>query len=139
MSYATKQDLIDRYGEAEITQISGGGGVGVPDNDVIDRALADADTEIDAYLVGRYTLPLVPQPKMLTLVACDIARYRLFGARATEEVEKRYKNQVEFLRQVAAGKVAFGLNAAGQPTPTSGGPSSCAPERVFTRDSLEDY
>jgi phage gp36-like protein len=148
VSYATQQDLVDRFGEQELIALTDRADppAGAPDATTVAKALADADAEIDGYLIGRYTLPLAATPKILVLAACDLARYRLYEDRATEQVRRRYEDQVKFLRAVADGKIALGPSAGGDaPAPSSGGPQVAAPGRVFTRGdgstpgSLDDY
>lgn len=58
MAYATRQDIIDRYGEDELIVAADHDEDGVADATVVEQGLADASDEIDAYLAGRYTLPL---------------------------------------------------------------------------------
>ena len=61
---------------------------------------------IDPYLRQRYTLPLPIVPDTLQQIAIDIACWLLAPAadRLSEQVEKRAKLQIDFLKDVAAGK-----------------------------------
>lgn len=112
MTYAIKQNLIDRFGEGELIQLTDRGGLGEVDAAVVDRALADADAEINGYLTARYILPLTsPLPTILEKLACDIARYQLYDKKVTEAVETRYKNAVSMLRDVAAGRAQLGVSS----------------------------
>jgi phage gp36-like protein len=108
--YAQIADLVGRYGEAEIVQLTDRATppTGAIDTSVAERALGDADAEIDAYLGGAYTLPLASAPPVLTRVACDIARYRLWDDQAPEEVRHRYLDAVRLLEAIATGKVTLG-------------------------------
>lgn len=115
MSYATKTDMIARFGEAEvITLTDRTGSLDAVDDAVLDAALAEADAEIDPYLAPRHVLPLASVPKILAGFGCDIARYRLCGAgvTATEEARNRYKDAIRFLENVASGKIGIGLDAS---------------------------
>ena len=144
MSYAIKQNLIDRYGSDELVQLTDRSNSGLIDDTVITRALADADAEINGYLATRYTLPLSPVPAVLEKLACDLARYRLYEDQVTELVQQRYEDAIRFLRDVASGKI--NLDAAGALPLQSGGASFDAGGRVFTRarasgqsGTLDDY
>lgn len=140
MTYAVKQEMIDRFGDVELKQLTDRtGAIDTIDDTVLGKALADADAEIDGYLVGRYTLPLPSVPLTLVGMACDIARYRLYGDRATEHVRQRYDDAVKYLRSVSKGEISLGLNAAAQPTAEAGGPAAEGDERTFTRDNIADY
>lgn len=141
MPYAVKQNMIDRFSQAEIVQLTDRAvpPTGLINDAVLDQALADAEDTINGYLQGRYNLPLANTPQMLTRVACDLARYYLYDNHATEEVRRRHDADVKFLTDVAAGKIQLGLDAAAQPVTPSSGPEVSAPEREFTKDTLKEF
>jgi len=113
MSYCTQTDLIERFGESEIRQLSDRHNVGDIDADVVARAIADADGEIDGYLGGRFTLPLANVPTVLVRVACDIARYYLYDDAVSEQVVRRYNDARDFLRSAGRGDISLGVDANG--------------------------
>lgn len=139
MTYATQQNMIDRFGAVELTQLTDRSNSGGIDAAVMARALADADAAINGYLSARYTLPLDPVPLVLERLACDIARYFLYEDRATEQVAKRYNDAVKMLEGISRGTVALGVDGANQAPAATGGPEYSAPDRVFTHDTLVDY
>ena len=147
MTYATQQDLIDRYGETELVQLSNRTGGATVDVAVVDRALAAADAESDSYLAARYTLPLSPVPEVIVRLASDMARFYLYDDRATEQVSKRYDNAVKLLKSIAAGAVSIGVDSADAQPPADGGAQIDANDRVFssgrpskgTSGTLDDY
>lgn len=105
-AYVTVSDLVDRFGERELVDLTDRAQppAGVIDAGVAEAAIADACGEADAYLGVRYSLPVTaPVPVMLVAVVSDIARYRLYDDRATEEVRKRYEDAVRWLRDVSRG------------------------------------
>jgi phage gp36-like protein len=112
MPYATQADLETRFGVDELTQLTDRTGAGVPDAGIVARALSDADAEIDGYLASRYALPLATIPPVLVRIACDIARYRLWEARASEEVRIRYEDARRALESIAKGVISLGLPEA---------------------------
>lgn len=118
MTYASQQNLIDRFGEDELIQLTDRASLDAIDATVVARALADADAEINGYLSTRYTLPLSPVPAVLEKLACDIARYQLFENAVTEIVKERYENAIRFLKDVAAGKVTLGVDGNGDTAAT---------------------
>lgn len=134
MPYNTRQNMIDRYGEEELIQLTDRAGNGVIDDAVLDQAIADANAEIDGYLGGRYQLPLAVTPPILTVYACDITRYRLYDDAATEQVEKRYQDALKFLRLAAGGKVQIGPAADGSKPAPAGGAQMESDGRIFGRD-----
>lgn len=128
MSYCTQADLIERFGEAEITQLSDRAGGGELDSAVIASAIDDADAEIDGYLSGRYALPLASVPAVMVRLACDIARYYLFGHDVTDLVKKRYDQAVAYLVKIATGVIGLGPE---DPGPDSGTASVQSDARGF--------
>lgn len=137
MSYAVKQDMIDRFGQLEIQQLSDKATppVGAINDVVLGKALDDADGAIDSYLAGRYTLPLASVPKIIKRYACDIARYFLWEDGASDVVRRGFDDAMKFLRQVASGDVSLGLDAANQAVaPAEGNVSFSEDRRVFGGD-----
>lgn len=140
MTYAVKQNLIDRFGQTELAQLTDRVDGTTIDDAVVNRALEDADGIINGYIQARYTLPLSSLPPRIVTVACDIARYQLFEDAVTEIVRQRYEDAIAWLKGVSAGKVSLGLDAAGAETETESGTVDYeANDRVFNRDTLAEY
>lgn len=110
MPYATQADLETRFGSKELAKLTDRTAGSVINAAVVDRALVDAAAEIDGYLAVRYQLPLASVPVALAQLACDIARYNLWGERATEAIKGRYDDAVRRLKAIAGG--SFKLDAA---------------------------
>lgn len=134
-TYAQKQDMIDRFGETELIQLTDRAEppVGLIDEAVMDRALEDADGDIDAALAVRYTLPLASVPKILKRAACDIARYYLYDDVPGEDIRKRYEDAKKLLLQLATGAVTLGVDAGDVPiAAATGGAEFNESRRVFS-------
>lgn len=97
--YATEADLVARFGE-EIGNLK----LMASNPTFVDDAIQDATEEINGHIGGRYPLPLPNVPSNLKRMACDIARYRLYFEKPTEEVRKRYEDAITFLKRVADNK-----------------------------------
>lgn len=140
MTYATKQDLIDRVGAEALVQLTDRSGAGDIDDEVIARALADADADINGYLAARATLPLAaPYPPLLVRLACTLAHYYLY-VQPTEAVVTRYKAAVRTLEGLADGTVSLGLDGAGAGEVASdSGVTVVSEARVFTRETLKGF
>lgn len=117
MPYATLTDLVDRFGELELTQLTDAATPGLIDEAVVARAITDAEALVDGHLGGRYTLPLATVPPVLTGAVCDIARARLYKDALPEVVEKRYTDALAYLRLLGQGKITLG--AVPEPASTS--------------------
>ncbi|MCY0966133.1 gp436 family protein [Parathalassolituus penaei] len=112
MAYATATDLVSRFGELELLQLTDTDNSGQLGNSQIDSALADASDEIDSYLAGRYALPLATIPTLLVAVCADVSRYYLYGAAVPELVRERYQERIKFLVRVASGTASLPIPEA---------------------------
>jgi phage gp36-like protein len=140
VTYAVKQNLIDRFGVTELAQLTDRVDGETIDDTVVARALEDADGLINGYLQSRYALPLASVPATIVAIACNIARYQLFEDHVTEIVRKRYEDAIAWLKDVAAGKVSLGLDGSGDETETESGTVDFdANDRVFNTTTLADY
>lgn len=139
MPYASKQDLIDRFGETEMVQITDRDGTGLFDDATFAKAQADGDAEIDAYLQGRYALPLAHVPTILCRLACDLYRYYLYFPRLIEDVEKRYERSVKLLEGIRDGRINLGLDAGQAPEPAASPVRVSSRPRIFGDDTLGRY
>lgn len=79
MSYATAQDMADRFGTDEMVRVSATGDElpDAPDEARIQVALDDATAIVEGYLRARYLLPLSPIPREMVRATCVIARVDL--------------------------------------------------------------
>ena len=139
MPYATLQDLVDRFGYEQLAQLSDRDAGTVIDETVIGRALADAAAEIDGYLAALYALPLATVPALLTRMACDLARYRLFGDRVTEQVRQLYTDAVRDLKAIAGGAIRIDGAAPLAPSSASTTIKVSAPASIFSSDAVGGY
>ena len=98
-SIITRQDLIDRFGEDELVVLTDREGRGVIDDEVLNRAIEDAEAETAAYIQAA-GLVLPSPPKVLVIKVCDIARYYLHDNGETQVVLDRYKQAIAWLRDV---------------------------------------
>lgn len=140
MTYAASQDLVDRFGELEIIQLTDRETIppAAIDADVVARALADADAMIDGYLLSAYALPLPSAPPALVKIACDIARFYLWGDKADPKgaIRAAFDDAQRWLSKVAKGEIKLEIDGAHAPAaPTSNARVSVS-EPVFSRDSL---
>lgn len=98
-SIITRQDLIDRFGEDELVLLTDRESRGVIDDEVLNRAIEDAEAETAAYIQAA-GLVLPSPPKVLVIKVCDIARYYLHDNGETQVVLDRYKQAIAWLRDV---------------------------------------
>lgn len=141
MTYCTQADLIERFGERELVQLTDRTNLpaSTVDQVVVAGHLTDAHGMVNGYLAKQYRLPLAAVPSVLTKITADIARYFLHGKSAEKDspVRQNYLDATKWLESVAKGLVQ--LEAEGVAPAQAGGGQirASAPERRFTRDSLK--
>lgn len=131
MIYARLSDMIDRFGERELMQLSDRDDAGEINAAVLGRAINDATAFVDGYLGRVYQLPLigcakpvttpgaVPEyvaPPALTRLVCDLARYYLFTDVDDKHAAVRnYQAAVALLKALAEGKTQLSCPWGGAP------------------------
>lgn len=136
MAYCTQADLEDRYGERELIERTDRDNVPptTVDTDVLDKAIADADAEINARLAVRYDVPLASPPLVLTRWACSITRFFLYQDLPRENpIVQEYERVLKSLDQVAAGKLDLGPDADGDEPATTDAVQFSSDARDFAR------
>lgn len=137
--YCTQVDLINRFGEWELIGLTHPGGDTL-NAAALDQAIEDAGAEIEAYLGGRYALPLNPIPKVLNRIACNLARYYLHDNAVPEAVEKAYQDSLRFLKDVSKGLVKLGIAADGsQPNAAESSAQMTSTQPVWGRTTSSGF
>ncbi len=144
MSYATVEDIINRYGENFLYTIADRDNDDTLDTTAVDSALSDASGLMDSYLSTRYTLPLVDYPDLLKRLCADIAVYWLAedGGGTTEEKRQRYEDALQWLGRIANGKAELNIIDSDDESDTPAGTVASdgvliqSNTRLFSRDKL---
>ena len=137
MTYATAEQVIERYGAGTVQLLTDRAGAGVLDPVVLERALADAAAEIalgwlEIRSAAFFSARLAAE--VLTRLAVDIAVYRLAAGAdlATDERRRRYEDAVKLLERLARGEASLGL--ADPPASAVGGVKVSRRPRRFSRE-----
>ncbi len=114
MAYATVADMIVRYGEVELIRLSTPADQPMEtiQHEAVERALRDGSDIADTHLRKRYRVPLDIVPAIVTRAVCILARYDLqTGEQKTisEDARDQRKDVMDWLRDIAAGKVLLDL------------------------------
>lgn len=141
MTYATQADMVERFGEAALVDLTDRATppAGAIDAAVLADALADSDAMIDGYLLGRYLLPLATTPALLKDLAKAIAIYKLHGDTVADKIRTDYQDALKTLDKIAAGTIR--LNVAGVEPASSGATGVKVTDRPrdFTPDNLKGF
>lgn len=135
MGYATKQDMLERFEEEELIQLTDFQRAGVIDDAVLATALNDADERIDSKLRGSYSLPLASTPQELVRIACDLARWFLYRHAPPQHVKDAFDGAMRELRDYASGVSVLDVGTTSD-TVGQQQPVTVAPAQVFTNAVL---
>lgn len=111
MAYASIDDIVDIYGQQTLEYYAPLKPDKTVDEDKVETALERASAEIDAYLTGRYNVPLQRPGQQIKQVAVDIAVYRMAPSLSTQTKENRlrYEDAISFLKLAASGTKGIGV------------------------------
>lgn len=125
IAYAVRQDLIDRFGQREVTELESNIVHGVVANtpeqlqelekmrlDATNQSLIDASDLANGYIYAKlqYPNPLPNVPESLKHHVCNIARYLLTKDKAKDEIKERYKEALSWLKDVGKGVFILPFN-----------------------------
>lgn len=141
MTYATQQDLIDRFGEGMLLGLTDRATppAGLIDTGVVTKALADTDAVINGYIRARYVVPLADVPPQIADIAASIAIWKLHPYKPDDKIAEDYRDALKALREISAGIIT--LEVAGVIPETIGGTGAQVTdrERPLTAENLKGY
>jgi phage gp36-like protein len=141
MPYCTQQNLIDRYGEDMLRDLTDRAVplTGAIDGAAVNDAIGNADAMIDGYLMGRYSLPMATTPGIVKQLSQVIAIYNLHRHLTDEKIRQDYEDAVKRLRDIQSG--VFILGAAGvEPAATpKGSVETNGISPTFTGGSMDGF
>lgn len=141
MAYCTLQELVDRYSQRMLVEVSdrGDAATDVVDQALVDRAIADADALIDGYLKVRYALPLASVPRLVKDLSLRIAIYYAHAHVAAEKVKRDYEEALTTLKHISQGLIRLDIEGA---EPAASGASEVRtnqPARPMTAATMKGY
>ncbi|MDZ7831633.1 MAG: DUF1320 domain-containing protein [Desulfobacterales bacterium] len=141
MPYSTQSDILDQIDETTLVSLTDDAGTGSVDDDVVTRAIADADAEIDGYCGKKYEVPFSPVPDLIRKFSVVIAIKNLFARRrgAPDSRRQDYEDAIKFLKEVSKGNATLGEDDPADVPQSSHAPEIESADRIFDRDSLKNW
>lgn len=160
MTYVTATDIITQFGAEEIAQRSDRGlprlvtpelliAAAAGENlsaysageqaavaaalALINSKLLDAESAVNGFLSGRYSVPLVTVPRLVITITCDLTRYALYDDMATEAISNRNADALKLLKSIGKGEIGLGIDGAGNKPNANDGAQLQSNDRVFSR------
>lgn len=119
--YCTSADLVARFGETEIAQLTDLEDRETVNETTVNQACLDASGEADSYLAGRYATPISGTvPAVVKAKTMDLARYLLYDDHPTETVRQNKEDAVAWFMAVAKGVIGLALDAPDSDALTGG-------------------
>lgn len=140
--YCTIDDIKKQVQESTLIEITDDSLSGQINTYMVDETILYAETLIDGYLRGRYTLPLQSLPEIVKVIAIDLSIYRLYSRRfhtdMPDSINDKYKNSIKLLEQIQKGIVSLGIETVGTP-PELGEykTNKTYQDRIFTKELLD--
>lgn len=142
MNYCTLEDILGHIPESrliEITDDINPSASGEVNANVVDKAIQEASTTIDAYIGKRFKLPLSSVPNVLKMVCVDLVIYNLYERvtemNVTEGMKLRYSNAIALLKRIADGDSDIGISEDDQEE-SGFNVHVETPTQIFTFDSM---
>lgn len=146
--YASVDDLVEELTEERALELTDDENSGMlaaaPVQARLSDALVDASALIDSYAGGRYVVPFVTTPAIVSRYTTTIATYYVHLRRPNvpDSIQLAYDHAIAWLKDVAKGTVTLGETEeppVGVPDAAREVRAVVAGPQIFTRESLANY
>lgn len=139
MSYCTLQDLVNRFTERELVQLTDRSSTGQVDASLVADAIAFADATVDEYIWKQVQLPLEYVSEDVRGLSMVIALHYLYGASVPETPQKLYDDAIKRLEQISRGVIKLGPGVNGEAPVATNGAQMESGGRIFGRADSGGY
>lgn len=143
MAYSTQQELLKRVTEKTLVQLTDTGGTGIVDEKIVQNAIADSDSMINAMISPVYKVPLETVPPVIRDCSATMSVYRLHLYRSVDPGvwKEEYVRTLYFLQSVGEGKAKLEGAVTEPPAADdlSGTVDFDSKDRKFSRDELKGW
>ena len=121
MAYSVKEDITNlELTETELVQLTDDDKSGSVDDAKVTAAILKADSEIDDYCRGRYTVPFSPVPDVIKFLSATIAAYWLYRRRqkVSASMLDKYTKALAKLKAISNGD--YSIDGVAEKTESAG-------------------
>jgi phage gp36-like protein len=118
-AYLSIGEFVDRFGLEEAVRMTDQDGSGRIDRQFLVSALAAVQSVADAYLAGRFAVPLAEVPEVVKTAIADMVRARLYPRGAPEGVAEQGKAGLRILERLADGRLTLPTLSPAAPAPST--------------------
>lgn len=136
--YASREQLIQTFGQSDVVRVSARSGDETGEI-AVQNGLDYAKNYIDARLSVRFLLPLETIPDILIGIACDLAYERICSTAdvLTDIITKRAAQAREDLKLISEGKMNLGLPTIDREAAQSAQPIFTSGKKIFGSSSRD--
>jgi len=138
MSYTTQDKIEKAISAKTLIQLTDDLKTGVVVTSVLDEILVDTKALVDGYCGTEFTDPV---PKIIAVIATDIAVFKLYSRRIQGEMPdsilKLYSNAIKTLEAIQSGKIKIGESQPIEDLKIKTNKS--AEDRIFSKDVLSGF
>lgn len=141
MTYATLDQLTERYGEGMLVLLTDRGEVttGLIDTGVVEDELARTDGLINSFLRGRYVVPLAEVPDPLPDIALAVTIWKLHRQSPDQKIKDDYDYAMKLLERLSKGEMKLDVAGVEPPTVKTTGVRLTDRERPLTEDNMKGF
>jgi len=141
MAYSDLEDLKTYMPERHLVQLTDQDDVNEIDEELVDDAILRADNTIDAYLRGRYPVPVTGTvPLEIQDISTKIASYNLYRKNMQltlpDAIKDEYKQAISMLKDIQAGRMSP-FESSDEPTIIV--TNKVADDKVYDSDTWSTY
>ena len=121
MAYSSETDITNlELTEAELIQLTDDAGTGEIEDAKVVAAISKADSEIDDYCRGIYSVPFDPVPNLIKFLSATIAAYWLYRRRddVSPSMLDKYTKALSKLKAISNG--VYKIEGVSEKTESSG-------------------
>jgi phage gp36-like protein len=140
MPYIEQSNILGELSQSELAMLTGDPSGETIDTNKVEAAIASADALINAYLFGRYELPISDGCATIIFIAISLTIYNLYAMKYRDsfvpnEVLSRKSEAVKLLESIAKGKIIL----AGAASPSKIISNNAFRKNYFTEEQLEEF
>lgn len=144
MAYCEMEDITLRIPASFVSSLANDAGGDEPDMATVERAIADADSLINAHVRSRYQVPFTTVPELIKRLSVDLSVYYLYQRKydndMPEPVRFRYTDAIRLLTSIGNGAMHIeDLPDGAAPVPIVAKTNKRAEDKLFGRSTLDRW
>ena len=141
--YCTLTDIEKELPAAKVIELTDDENAGAVNTGRVTEATAKADSLIDAYCAGRYTVPFAAPPQIVKTLSVSLSIYNLYKRRGriSDTLQEQYKNDLRLLESISKGTITLGVAQPSAASPVDAAEVADVDDtgRTFSQETLGNF